>query len=166
MMEMIRGWLLGVTCAAIIAALCDSLTPPGAVRRVGRLAGGLLLMIAILRPLVGMDYDAMAGMLADYRARAAGYGQALDTENTKIMKAIIAEQTSAYIQDKADSLGMDCTVAVSCEFGGQNFPVPVAVTITGQFTQEQEKALRRAIEGDFAIPPDAQTYERTEHESD
>ena len=45
-MELLRQWLTGVTCAAIIVALADSLMAGGTVRRIGRLAGGLLLLAA------------------------------------------------------------------------------------------------------------------------
>ena len=36
MMELLRRWLVGVTCAAMIIALADSLTPSGTVRKVVR----------------------------------------------------------------------------------------------------------------------------------
>ena len=42
MMELLRQWLVGVTCAAMIIALADSLTPSGTVRKVGKLVGGLV----------------------------------------------------------------------------------------------------------------------------
>ena len=40
MLELIRQWLVGITCAAMIAALAEGLAPPGAVRKVGRFTGG------------------------------------------------------------------------------------------------------------------------------
>ena len=43
--------------------------------------------------------------------------------------------------------------------GGGDWPVPTAVTITGALTAEQREALTRAIEADFAIPAERQTYE-------
>ena len=53
MMELVGNWLTGVTAAAILCALANSLMPDGPVRRVGRLACGLAVLAAVL-----------AGMLA------------------------------------------------------------------------------------------------------
>ena len=107
MMELIRQWIVGITGAALILALTDALTPGGSAKKVGRLAGGLLMMLAVVQPLVGLDYDALAQVLSEYRVTAAGYGDALEQENERLVKAIIEEQTAAYISDKAEELGMD-----------------------------------------------------------
>lgn len=53
MTEWLREWLLGVVAAAMAVALIQSLTPKGTVGKIGRLAGGLLLLLAIVRPLLG-----------------------------------------------------------------------------------------------------------------
>ena len=55
MMELLRAWLTGITAAAILCALANSLMPEGAVRRVGKLACGLLMLSAVLRPLVEVE---------------------------------------------------------------------------------------------------------------
>ena len=48
MLEAVGQWLTGITCAALIAALAERLTPPGPVRRVGRFTTGLVLLLAML----------------------------------------------------------------------------------------------------------------------
>lgn len=48
MMELVGNWLTGVTAAAILCALANSLMPDGPVRRVGRLACGLAVLAAAL----------------------------------------------------------------------------------------------------------------------
>ena len=40
MMELLRAWLTGITAAAILCALANSLMPEGAVRRVGSWPAG------------------------------------------------------------------------------------------------------------------------------
>ena len=54
-MGAVRSWLLTVIAASLICALADALMPPGAVRRVGRLVCGLVLLGAILTPLARLD---------------------------------------------------------------------------------------------------------------
>ena len=52
MLELIRHWLVGITCAAMLVALAESLIPAGSIRRIARLTGGLVLLAAILNPRV------------------------------------------------------------------------------------------------------------------
>ena len=162
MMELIGRWLTGITCAALVVALAEGLTPEGAVRRVGRLVGGLVLMLAIVQPLVGLDYEALSAALTDYRFETGGYGDALEFENERLMEVIISDQTGAYIQDKAAGLGLTVTAAVSCAVGEDGVPYPVSVVITGELTEGEQAELARLIEGELAIPEACQQYERTD----
>lgn len=161
MMELVRNWLIGVTAAALVVALADSLAPDGAVKKIGKLTGGLLLAVAILQPLVGLDYASMSGILTNYRMEAEGYSSALETENMRLVKTIIEEQTGAYIQDKAAELGAECAAEVTCQADDDGNSYPASVIVYGELTQAQENALRRTIEGDLAIPEQNQQYERT-----
>ena len=99
MMELLRQWLVGVTCAAMIIALADSLTPSGTVRKVGKLVGGLVLLLAVLQPVLTFDYSAMAIAATDYQAAFGSYGLELEETDLDLMKTIIAERTGAYILD-------------------------------------------------------------------
>jgi stage III sporulation protein AF len=160
-MELIRTWLMGVTAAALVAALADSLAPEGAAKKIGKLAGGLLMVVAILQPLVKLDDSALAAALAELRLENAGYSTALETENERLMKRIIEEQTGAYIQDKAAQLGFDCTAQVTCQENEEGALYPASVTVYGELSQAQTDALTRLIQGDLAIPAEEQHYERT-----
>lgn len=161
-MDLIRQWIVGITCAAMIAALAEALAPEGSVKKAGRLAGGLLLMLAVVRPLVGLDYGALAGSLSQSRLYEAGYAQVLEEKNIELMKAIIEEQTAAYISDKAGALGMDCTAQVTYHYGEDGQIWPESVVVRGVFTDSQRESLTRAIEVGLAVPEENQLYERTD----
>lgn len=49
----IKNWLLGITAAALAVSLAQALTPEGTVKKIGRLVGALVLLLAALRPLAG-----------------------------------------------------------------------------------------------------------------
>lgn len=161
MIEVIRNWLIGVTAAAIVVALAEGVAPDGAVKKIGKLAGGLLLIVAVIQPLVGLDYEAMAGILTDYRVETEGYSAALEIENERLMKNIIEEQTGAYIQDKAAELGAECTADVTCQADDDGNFYPASVVVYGELDQKLQNTLSRTIEGDLAIPVEHQRYERT-----
>ena len=63
MIELIREWLVGITCGAIIVALADGLSPNGTVRKIGRLTGSLVLVLAMIQPVLRIDSRTFAGIL-------------------------------------------------------------------------------------------------------
>ena len=158
MLDIIRQWLLGITCVALVAALAESLTPPGAVRKVGRLTGGLVLLIAMLHPLMALDQDALTRALTEYRLELSTYSDELEEENRSLMKGIIEERSNAYIQDKAEEMGIQCQISVEVGEEG-DWPVPDSVTVFGSLSEEQQAELTQAIEVDFAIPAERQSYQ-------
>lgn len=158
---MLRQWITGVVCAAMIGALAEGLAPPGRVKRAGRLAVGLLLLAAMVKPLVGLDFDALAGALAEYRPDGAACRQALEEKNGAVLKTIIEERTNAYISDKAKTLGMDCAAEVTYYYGTDGEVRPEAVVVRGEFTESQRAGLSRALEGELGIPTEKQSFERT-----
>ena len=165
MLELIRQWLVGITCAAMIAALAEGLAPPGAVRKVGRFTGGLVLLIAVLKPIAAVDGEALGRTLAEYRLDLSAYSTQLEEENSARMKSIIEEQAAAYIVDKAASLGLSCQVQVEAGESGA-WPIPWSVTVTGDLDEGARETLTRQIQEDFAIPAERQVYrERDQYES-
>ena len=165
-MTVLKDWLLGVTAAAMLLALAESLMPKGAIRRIGKLTGGLVLMAAILQPVLKLDYPTLAGSLSRFRDDLGAYEAEPKTENFRLMKSIIEAKSAAYIQDKAASLGIQCRVSVTC--GAQTeeeYPYPTAVTVEGELTDADIRQLRLLIEGDLAVPVQAQTYRKESGET-
>ena len=145
MLELIRHWLVGITCAAMLVALAESLIPAGSIRRIARLTGGLVLLAAILNPLLKLDTTALTRALTEYKLELSAYSADLEEENEILMKDIIEEQSGAYIQDKAAALGIDCQVTVEAD-GEEEWPIPQSVTVMGSLTAEQQEARERTIE--------------------
>lgn len=158
-MELIRTWLIGITVAALIAALADSLAPEGAVKKVGKLTGGLLVLLAVLQPLGSLEYSDMSEILLSYRIQSQAYSAGLETENIQLIKTIIEEETAAYIQDKAAGLGIVCKADVTCLTDDEGIPYPASVVISGELEEGQVRTLRGMIEGELAIAVGDQHYE-------
>ena len=164
-MDFMRSWLTGIACAAIIIAVADSLTPPGTVKKVGRLTGGLVLMLAVVRPVVSLDYAAMAAALAEYRWGQEESIQVGSGLGDDLMESIIEERTGAYILDKAAQLDIPCTgVEVLCQTGENGLPYPAEVTVWGVQNQEDQAVLAQMVEGELAIPVQNQTFESEDKE--
>ena len=161
MMDFLRNWLIGLTGASIILAFVDCLVPNGSVKQIGKIAGGLVMVIAIFRPVLSVDYEMMAGSLANYRYDAQQYSSELEIENERLKKIIIEDRTGAYIRDKAEQIGIDCKIAVQCRTNEKGQMYPASVTVYGELTQEQKEKLMRIIAAEVAIPAEMQRYERT-----
>lgn len=157
-MELLRQWLTGVTCAAIIVALADSLMAGGTVRRIGRLAGGLLLLAAVVKPVLEVDLTVLSAASLRLEAEAV---PAAEEAGLDLMKSIIGEETGAYILDKAAELGISCQeVRVTCAVEENGVPYPASVVLVGDLTKEEQARLSRRIEADLAIPAERQSYEK------
>lgn len=160
MMELIRQWVIGVACAAVIGAAAQAVMPEGAPKKAGRLAVGLLLLLAVVRPLVEADYEAMTADLTGYQAQAQEEVRDLTQENQTLVKAIIEEQTAAYISDKAKELGLDCTVRLTWYYGPDGEVRPEEATVRGEPTDSQQRSLSGFLEEELGIPAENQSFER------
>ena len=156
-MELLRQWLLGVVgCAFLVSLVCQT-APAGAVREILRFAGGLTLILCMLRPLGGVELDASALDLSAWAGERAAleeeYGAALSDE----LGAVIAERTGAYIEDKADALGLTLTARVEVRESGGAM-LPYAAVLYG----ERSETLAALLETELGIPRERQEWRAAE----
>lgn len=119
-----------------------------------RLVGGLLLTLAILQPLSRMEWQGPALEAASFRAQSGEQADLYRKNQTESLRAIIEEKTGAYIWDKANRLGLDCTVSVTAAAGESGIPLPDTVTIWGGYSE----ALAVCIEEEVGIPAEKQFW--------
>ena len=163
MMGAVRGWLLGVTAAALVLALAEALAPEGGAKKVCRLAGGMALLLAAVGPLTGLiDGGLLTRVVDGWRDRARSYELELEEKNDLFYLSIIEEETAAYIVDKAKEIGFDCQAEVTYGYDEDSVPRPWEVTARGSWTQEQREQLSRLLEEELGVPAERQHYEETQ----
>lgn len=109
------------------------LCPAGALRKITRFTGGLLLLLAMLRPIARYEPDAAAWSAGGYREAVARLEQELAAERENALRHGIAEEWDAYIEDKAGSLGAAVRAETElCAGDG----VPERVTLRGAYSEE------------------------------
>lgn len=161
-MEWMRSWLFSIVCAAMVAAVADALSPKGFPKQLARYAGGLLVLLVVLGPVKQLNSNAIGDAMADLRGRYSGT-EVFAQQNEAVTKAIIAQETAAYISDKAAGLGItQCRVEVRCRVTDEGFPAPESVRVEGCGDERAWRELSRAITADFAIEQEAQTLERVD----
>ena len=157
MIAAVGGWILRLTCAALLAAIAGQLMPEGPIRPVGRLVCALAMVTVLLRPLSASP---------DGRIRSFGGGDPgadrtralLEDQQGQIMKGFIEQQIEAYILDKAAELGAACRVSVTCEETEEGLWLPATVRVSGSLPGRARQELADVIEAELAVPPDRQQY--------
>lgn len=161
MTEFLRSWLLGIVCAAFLGALAESLIPAGRMRKICRLAGGLVLILAALGPVARLDLQDMAWMTEQQDPEAQSAAATLESTNIFLQRRIIEEKTAAYILDKAEGLGMKCEAAVTAD-EKEGTVLLTCATLRGTWTAEQQAQLSEILAQELGLAPEQVRFERTE----
>ena len=162
MMGAVGRWLTAVISVSLLCAMAGALMPQGAVKQVGRLVCGLVLLAAILSPLRELDVDAGRQWLDGYLDSTGQWEAALKETVNRQMKTIIEEECAAYIVDKAAQLGLRCTLRVECRETEEGLYLPVRAEVRGPLSDSGRTRLIRLIAEDLGVPEEAITIDKEE----
>lgn len=154
MIYALRTWLLGVILTAFAAGLARQIVPQGREQAMVRLAGGLLLTLALLRPLAALPWADLAVEAGSFRAQTREQEEEYRKNQQEAFSSIIEEKTETYIWDKASELGLACEVSVTAKAGESGVPLPWSATVAGPYSA----ALADWIEKEVAIPAERQIW--------
>lgn len=155
MMDSLRQWLVSLTAAAIFLGAAESLVSQGGVRRVLRLAGGLVLLLVLLRPVTGLLSQLPRLDLPDWRAETEQREEELRRDQEAEWEGFIEGELRSYIWDKEQSLGLAYPVSVSTRPGAGGGSVPDRVSIGGPFHQELSDWLTEEL----GLGPESQIWQ-------
>lgn len=155
-------WILSVTCCGIIVSIVQSLLPAGMWKRIGMLAGGLLLITTVVDPLVDLEVEDLEDYLMGFSAQQEELGENLSDGSRELLEKLITEEYRTYILNSAEELGIFCDVSVSCEITNEGIPLPSAVVIVGSMQPEQREKLTSIIESELGVAEEAQIYRERE----
>lgn len=131
----IKSWLLGVVLTAFAAGLARDLAPSGKESAAVRLVGGLLLVLAVLRPLGTLNWEDALLPVGQFTVQSQLTAEDYEENYLEDLSAVIAEKTAAYIWDKASALGGDYRITVAVSAGENGIPLPRSVTIAGPYSR-------------------------------
>lgn len=130
-MTFLRSWLLSVTACAVLVSIVQQLTDGGTMKKIVRFVGGMVLMLAMLRPLLSLTFDLPELDGGHYREAVEALKETLNAEQDSALGDSIAAQTQAYIEDKASSLGLSVRAEVQTALR-DGVPFPDSVTLYGE----------------------------------
>ena len=161
MLDLLRTWMIGVTSAALIAAILSALTPEGTVKKVSKLAAGMLMTVAVLRPIQEISLEDISSYKMQYEAELNDYENSVGTADEKFMNIIIADRTASYIIKRAGEMGIECSVAVTTHKDGDGlypYPYSAEVTCNNEVDAEKKRQLQTLIETECAISLQRQVW--------
>lgn len=156
MKQAVSQYLLSIVAAAMLFSLTRSILPKGAVRRIAEYVGGLLVIIAVLAPVVQIEYDSLARSIMRIQIETNNIKTETIDGKREVMADIIKQQCQTYIWDKANELGAELEVEVI--LNQDQYPYPIAVILTGKATPEQRHSLTEFISRDMGISAQGQEW--------
>ena len=155
MMALLQTWLFSLTAVSLLLAVAEALVTQESIRRVLRLAGGVLMIVVLLRPVAQIDLEGLALSLEDYQREAEELRETYQTRQQQDLAAGIEEELASYIWDKARELGIDCQVRVTAETGEDGVPLPAEVAVDAPYSEE----LSAVIQKDLGVPRENQMWQ-------
>ena len=155
MIEQLKLWVLSLAAAALLLGLADALVGQRGMKRVLRLAGGILLIVVLLGPLGQAGSLDLDGALADYSGAVARREAELREEQEEALSAVIETDLCEYIWDKARELGLDVTVSVATRMGSGGVPIPDRVRIGGAY----DETLSQWLQEELGLAPEQQIWQ-------
>lgn len=155
MIEILRSWLLGITAAVLCIALAEQLVVQAGMKRTLRLAGGIILIIVLLNPLNKLCKFSWDTSIASPGESQKKLEEELRQSSQEAMQQGIAEALNAYIWDKGQSMGANCTVSVEISADEAGTPIIKTVTLTGEYCESLSKWLEEEME----VSPEQQIWQ-------
>ena len=159
MIGALREWLTSIVVVTLLLSVAQMLVPEGSIRRVASFAGGLILLVALLRPVLGADLERLRLDLDGYERELQNAREELSSAGDTEVAERIAERTAAYISDKADALGLEVKVRVETAPGEAGVSLPVKAEVTGPYSQELADFMTREL----GIPAERQVWHEREN---
>ena len=153
-MTFFRTWLFGIVAASMALSILYALLPKGAILTAAKCAGSLILILVMLRPLVTLQVEDLEFSYDVWEEKTTEQTEQLAQDNLREMEALIEEECSAYISEKAAQLGLTVKAEVLCEVR-DGVPFPAEVTLNIPYNE----MLSDTIAADLDIPYDKQHWQ-------
>lgn len=118
-MEKLRLWLIALVATAFLIAAAERLTPEGGAKKILRFASGLLLLIALLRPLTGELETELQPSLRCFQDETERLKEEYTSENRSRTETLIREKTDSYIETRAAELGLSLQAETKLRWTGE-----------------------------------------------
>lgn len=150
-----KAYVLSVICAAVLCAIVTDLGEKKGTRaKILKLICGVFLSFTVIRPVAEVKLEEFSFFTADIAQDAFHITDLGQNQSYREMAAIITNEVSAYILDKASDFPGDLTVDVELD---ENL-IPCRVILTGSISSDVKHQLEAMIETDLGIRKEDQIW--------
>ena len=155
---MFKEWLISMVCTSVLVAFVDTLLAGSGQRQVGRLAGAMVLLLVVLRPV--LDLDAVRnGHTANEWIAGFEMPEIQEEKDTGLLlRRMVTERTENHINEKLEQMQITANVQIVCGEVSKDLWIPERVCVQGNLTTAQQGELERYIEEELGIGQERQEY--------
>ena len=158
-MSSLGRYIFTIIIAAILTGVLQTILPGKSLSStMVKLTTGIFMVLVALSPLVKVRLDNTLDYISNVEIDASAIISEAEMNSKKETEKIIAQNTEAYILDRASELGAD--IEAKIEFQEDVLFVPLRVKITGYVSPITKRRLVSIIENDLGISEDLQIWEQ------
>lgn len=160
MIGAVRAWLISLISISLFLALAQTMIPAGSLRKIGGFIGGLLLIVALIRPILGVNLENLTPGLESWTEELEQRQAELESNQAGALESIIVRRTQAYIWDKAEKLGLTDEIQkieIVTEMGTEGVPIPTKILISC-ISGKTYPELERFLSEELGIPAERQVW--------
>ncbi len=160
MLDVLRDWIVGIAAAAFLTAIAQAVCPEGTVKRVTRMAGGLVLILAVVRPLLRVQPVDLTQTQTQYDVMVQEETERAGRAGDRMVQQLIEEKTAAYILTEVQTRKLSLAVSVRAEASQDgSYPLPYSVRLRGSVSAAERASLSDWIDQTVGIPAARQKWE-------
>lgn len=146
-----KSWFMSIVGSAMLVVFSELLLEKSSQKAVGRLAGTLVMLLMVLRPLVSVGDRPLGDLADEIGLRSGQQEQHLRQESLGIYKQIIEAQFQAYILDRVPELDGTGEVRVCCELTEEGVWTPSVVELSARVGQEERSEVERVVKDELGV---------------
>lgn len=153
----LREYLLSLCAACLLVTVIMSVLRQGTAQRLAGIAGGLVIILTAISPLLKIDPDTMTRAVWKLNMDTEAACSGVEIGSRALLKQVITEKCESYILDKARNLGMQIQVEVTlCD--AEDYPYPEKVILRGSWSVLERNRLSEYISEDLGVPAERQEW--------
>ena len=153
MIDAVREWIRSIVMVTMLLSVGQAMVPEGQIRKIFSFSGGLVLVIVLLHPVLGLEGSVLIEPLEVYERQIFKQKEELEQMVRAEQETIIEENLTAYISDKAEALEEGGSVRIRAETAEDG-----TVTLSAELVGQPSEPLTEYLEQELGIPRERQVW--------
>ena len=153
MIETIREWIRSVVMVTMLLSVGQAMIPEGQIRKIFSFAGGLVMIMVLLQPVLGVETGTLMEPLEVYERQISERKEEQEKLVRAEQEAIIEQNLTAYISDKADAAEEGGSVRIRAETAEDG-----TVILSAELVGQPSEQLAEYLEQELGIPRERQVW--------